>query len=113
MSTFDLFLQASWKVLVASLLIGALLPALFALGVRFLASGRSSVAVSSGGVSTAVSSEGARHGADGGPVGTVAGVVCFAVVVMAVALGLAYIVAAGQGEVLNFDHGYPMFVPKP
>ena len=36
---FELFFAAAWKVLVAGLLLGAGIPALFALGVRFTATG--------------------------------------------------------------------------
>jgi hypothetical protein len=37
---------------------------------------------------------------------------CFAVVLAGVAVGLMYVVAAGQGKVLSFEHVYPTMVPK-
>jgi hypothetical protein len=35
-----------------------------------------------------------------------------AVVLAGIALGLLYVVAAGQGKMLSFDHVYPTIVPK-
>ena len=97
---FSLFLQDAWKVLLYSLLLGAGLPVVYALGVRSLA------LVSSEGSSTA-GVRGARH-----PLGVALATVCFAVVLAGIAVGLLYIVAAGQGKMLSFDHVYPTMVPK-
>ena len=44
----DLFFQAAWKVLVASLVLGAGIPALFALGVRLTATGAGGAAMTEG-----------------------------------------------------------------
>jgi hypothetical protein len=96
---FSLFLQDAWKVLLYSLLLGAGLPVVYALGVR-------SLALVSGGSST----EGVRGGRH--PLGLALATVCFAVVLAGVAVGLLYIVAAGQGKMLSFDHVYPTMVPK-
>jgi hypothetical protein len=90
---WELFTQAAWKVLAAGLLLGAGLPAVFALGVRLSAPRAAETSVPSGG-SRAV------------------GVLCFAVVAVAVALGITVIVAAGFGQVVSFEHGYPTLVPK-
>ena len=38
--------------------------------------------------------------------------VCFALVVLAVALGLTVIVAAGFGKQVSFEHVYPTLVDK-
>ncbi len=95
---FSLFLQDAWKVLLYSLLLGAGLPIVYAVGVRSLA------LVSPG------SSAGER--VERRPFGAILAAMCFAVVLAGVALGLLYIVAAGQGKLLSFDHVYPTMVPK-
>jgi hypothetical protein len=45
--------------------------------------------------------------------GRVLGVVCFAVVLACVALGITYIVASGVGKALSFEHVYPTLTDKP
>jgi len=92
--------EAAWKVLLSGLVIGAGLPALFAVGVRSLAWG-------TGG--TAEVAVGARPH----PAGRVLATACFAVVLAGIGLGLSIIVAAGQGKVVSFDHVYPTFVDEP
>jgi hypothetical protein len=96
---FSLFLQDAWKVLLYSLLLGAGLPIVYALGVRSLAL-----------VSPAPSAAG--DPTERRRLGAILAAVCFAVVLAGVALGLLYIVAAGQGKLLSFDHVYPTMVPK-
>lgn len=83
MDTLTLALDSAAKVLLAGLLIGAGLPAVFALGIRALASR-------------------ARP----------AGYLCFAVVVFGVALGITFIVGTGLGRELSFEHVYPTLVSK-
>lgn len=95
---FSLFLQDAWKVLLYSVILGAGLPIVYALGVRSLALG-------SDGSQTEVSP--GRN-----PVGTVLAAICFLVVVAGVAVGLTYVIAAGKGEQLSFSHVYPTIVPK-
>jgi hypothetical protein len=95
----SVFLQDAWKVLLYSLLLGAGLPVVYALGVR-------SLALVPGATPTADGGERSR------PLGAALAAVCFAVVVAGVAVGLLYIVAAGQGKMLSFDHVYPTVVPK-
>ena len=97
---FSLFLQDAWKVLLYSLLLGAGLPVLYAVGIRAAALG------TAGPDGTGTPSAG-KH-----TVGRVLAAVCFAVVIAGVAIGLAYIVASGQGKMLSFEHGFPTFVPK-
>ncbi|GAA2602466.1 hypothetical protein GCM10010399_36470 [Dactylosporangium fulvum] len=87
-------LGEAWKILLASLVLGAGLPALFALGIRSLAYG-------TGGADSAPR-----------PVGTVLGWLCFVVVLLGVALGLTYIVATGFGRELSFEHVYPTITDK-
>jgi hypothetical protein len=109
MDTLDLFLQAAWKVLTWSLLLGAGLVAVFAVGVRGLAPARQSA--------DRTRSPAGEPTVDNHPrassLGVAAAVLCFLVVATGVALGLTFIVAAGQGDVLSFSHGYPTLVPKP
>jgi hypothetical protein len=96
---FSLFLQDAWKVLLYSLLLGAGLPIVYALGVR-------SLALASPGDASDAETGGRR------PIGVALATVCFVVVLVGVAVGLLYIVAAGQGKMLSFDHVYPTIVPK-
>ncbi|MEI2766429.1 MAG: hypothetical protein V9F82_12195 [Dermatophilaceae bacterium] len=98
MNNVVLALDGAWKVLVAGLVLGAGLPTVFALGVRALAYG-------SGG-----RAELSRE--PGRPIGTVLAYLCFAVVLVGVALGLTYIVASGFGKALSFEHVYPTLVSK-
>jgi hypothetical protein len=93
----DLFFTAAWKVLAAGLVLGAGLPAVFALGVRFSAvgAGATDVPVSTG-----------RAGY------RVLGVACFVVVAVAIALGITVIVAAGFGKLVTFEHLWPTLVDK-
>jgi hypothetical protein len=98
-----LALQGAWKVLLASLILGAGLPALFALGVRSLAYG-------SGGEAqvheTGVTAPTPR------PIGTVVAWILFLIVLLAVALGITFIVASGFGKALSFEHVFPVIVDK-
>lgn len=94
---FVLFVQAAWKVLVAGVVLGAGLPALFALGVRFSA-------VGAGEISEPV--RGPRPGY------RLLGTVCFVVCAVAVVLGILVIVAAGFGKEVSFAHVFPVLVDK-
>ena len=98
---FSLFLQDAWKVLIYSLILGAGLPVVYALGVRASALG---TVGADGAEATAVR----RRQVLGK---TMAGL-CFAVVLAGIGLGLAYIWASGHGDQLSFEHAYPTFVPK-
>jgi hypothetical protein len=98
---FSLFLQDIWKVLLYSLLLGAGLPVVYALGVR--ASALGTVGTDGAGASAVRR----RH-----TLGRALAALCFVVVLAGIAVGLAYIVAAGHGEQLSFEHVYPTFVPK-
>lgn len=93
-------LQAAWKVLLVGLLLGAGLPALFAVGVRSMAYGQ-------GGDAEVGATARAAH-----PVGRLVGALCFLVVALAVVLGIAYVVATGFGKAVGFDHGFPTITDK-
>ena len=92
-------LNAAWQVLAVSLLLGAGLPSLFAVGVRVLAYG-------TGGTAEADPTA-APH-----PVGRLVAYVLFAVVVLVALLGITYIVASGFGKTISFEHVYPAIVDK-
>lgn len=80
-------------MLVAGLLLGAGLPALFACGVRLLAGSAGAV--------------GARR-----IVGRFGAYLVFVVVIAVVLIGLIYIVASGFGKTLSFEHIFPVLVDK-
>jgi hypothetical protein len=97
----SLFLQDAWKVLLYSLLLGAGLPVVYAVGVRAVAIGGGRTSASEGPVVVR------SH-----PLGTALATACFLIVLAGVAVGLTYVVASGQGKMLSFDHVYPTLVPK-
>jgi hypothetical protein len=103
MHTLTLALEGAWKVLLASLVLGAGLPALFALGVR-------SHAYGSGGEAemheTGVTPSTQR------PIGIVVAWILFAVVLLVVLLGITFIVVSGFGKALSFEHVFPVIVDK-
>ena len=98
MNNVTLALDGAWKVLATSLLLGAGLPIIFALGVRaraFAAGGDAEV--------------------DGGPprpIGNLLAVVCLVLVLLGIALGIAIVVASGFGKAVSFQHIYPTIVSK-
>jgi hypothetical protein len=103
MHNVTLALQGAWKVLAASLILGAGLPLIFALGIRSLAWGAGGEAeVHTTGVT----------GPKANPFGTVLGWVLFLVVLAGVALGITFVVATGFGKVMSFDHVYPTIHSK-
>jgi hypothetical protein len=100
---FDLFLQAAWKVLVAGLVLGAGIPALFALGVRFSAAGTGGEAMIATSTSTSTRPN---------PAFKAVGALCFLVAALAVVLGITVVVASGFGKMVSFDHVFPTLVDK-
>jgi hypothetical protein len=96
-------LDGAWKVLLAGLILGAGLPALFAVGIRATAYGV-------GGDAEAHAAGTAGPAAH--PLGRLTGYLCFAIVLVAVALGITFIVASGFGKALSFEHIYPTLVAK-
>lgn len=99
MNNLTLALEGAWKVLVMGLVLGAGLPMIFGLGVRALAMGAGGDAE-------------VDH-APPKPIGKVLATVCFLVVFVAVALGIAVVVASGFGKAVSFEHIYPVLVKKP
>ena len=91
-------LEGALKVLLAGLLLGAGLPAVFALGIRALAYG--------------VGGDAEVDHAPPHPVGKALAALCFAVVVGGVALGLTVVVASGVGKEVVFDPILPVLVDK-
>jgi len=96
MTNVELALEGTWRVLIASLLLGAGLPLVFSLGVRALAIG-------------SAPDEDRLHP---NLLGTVLATLCFAVVLAGIALGITFIVASGFGKALSFEHIYPVLVDK-
>ena len=96
MNNLGFALDGAWRVLLAGLLLGAGLPALFALGVRSLA----------------WSAAGDAADSTSRPLGKVLAFALFAVVVLGVVLGITFIVVTGFGKALSFEHVYPTIVPK-
>ncbi len=84
-----------WHVLLAGLVLGAGVPAMFSLGIRALAMGGA-----------------AQEGGRIRPIGRTLGILCFGIVVLAIALGITFIVASGFGKKLDFEHIYPVLVDK-
>ncbi|MBT0769666.1 hypothetical protein KIH74_12080 [Kineosporia sp. J2-2] len=102
MHTLALEWQAIWKILLTGLALGAGLPTLFAVGVRSLAYGTGGDAEEHApGVTPA------PH-----PVGRAVAYLCFAIVLLVVALGLVMIVASGFGKTLDFSSVYPVLRDK-
>jgi hypothetical protein len=99
-----LFLSAVGQVAVVALVLGAGLPALFALGVRSFALASPDTRGRATGSGSA-----ARLPA---PVLQALGGLCFLVVVLAVVLGLTLIIATGLGQTVSFEHVVPTFAPK-
>jgi hypothetical protein len=97
--------ETIWKVALASLILGAGLPVLFATGIRSLAWGSGGPAEVSG-----ASGEAARPH----PIGKVLGTVIFLVVAYVVASGIVYVVATGKGGGydITFKHLYPEIYQK-
>lgn len=93
-----LLASAAWKVLAVSLLVGAGLPALFAVGVKAMAYGTGGDAE-------------VDHAA-GHPIGRVIGILIFALVLAFIGTGIAIVVASGLGKEVSFENIYPTFVPK-
>jgi len=95
-------LDAAWRVLLVGLVLGAGLPALFALGVRSMAWGT--------GGDAEVHAEGFAPKPH--RVGVIIAYVLFAAVIAIVILGISYIVAHGLGYELTFEGLMPVFVPR-
>jgi hypothetical protein len=88
--------DALWQVLLVGLLLGAGLPALFALGMRSLSTGRTvTVGAGVGGGGSLRDGEGADTSKPSA-LGLAGAVVCFSIVVLAVAFGIVVIIFGKQ-----------------
>jgi hypothetical protein len=83
--------DALWQVLLVGLLLGAGLPALFALGLRSLNTGRT-ISVGSG----TRYSEGSADSSKASPLGITGAVICFAILISALAFGIVVIIFGNQ-----------------
>jgi len=86
--------DALWQVLFVGLLLGAGLPALFALGMRSLSTGRTVTA--GAGVGGSLRDAGGADTSKPSPLGLAGAVVCFSIVVLAVAFGIVVIIFGKQ-----------------
>ncbi len=86
------------QVLGLGLVVGAGLPAIFAIGVRALAYGAGGDAE-------------VDH-APGKPIGTVLAYTLFAIVALVILTGLAIIISSGFGYTVSFEHIFPTFIKK-
>ncbi len=102
MEQFLAALDGSWRVLLIGMLLGAGLPALFALGLRALSWGTGHDATI--GVSAAALKP---H-----PLGRAVAYVLFGLVVLAVVSGITYIAAHGLGWTVTFNGVLPVFTHK-
>ncbi|MFZ0531163.1 MAG: hypothetical protein WAL91_11585 [Propionicimonas sp.] len=95
-------LEASWRVLGVALVLGAGLPAVFALGIRSLAWGAGGEA----------EIQGAGAASKPHVLGRIIAYLLFAFVVLAVILAVGYIAAHGMGMKITFNGIIPVFTPK-
>jgi hypothetical protein len=95
-------LEAIWKVLLWSVILGAGLPAVFALGVRSLAWGSSAEGEASGTVTMG----------GGNPAGKVVAGILFLIVLYCVAAAIVFIIATGKGDDISFTHVIPTIKEK-
>ena len=98
MHNIEFALQGALQVLLVGLVLGAGLPAVFALGIRAMAYG-------AGG--DAEVEQAPPH-----PLGRLLAGLCFAVVVAGVALGITVVVAGGFGKEVVFDPVLPTLVDE-
>jgi len=86
-------LEALWQVIAVGLLLGAGLPALFALGIRSLNSGRTVLVSAAAGDSAGPARDEVSKPS---PLGMAGAVVCFSIVVLAVLFGIVVIIFGKQ-----------------
>lgn len=98
MNNLLLALEGAWHVLLAGLLLGAGLPMIFALGIRALSYG------------VGADADATHHVPH--PFAKGVACLCFALVVLAIVLGIGTIVASGFGMQVVFDGLIPSFVSK-
>jgi hypothetical protein len=103
-------LDTIWKVALASLILGAGLPIIFAMGIRSLAWGTAGAVTAGGGTAGG----GPAPAAKPNPLGKVVAGVLFLIVAYAIVAGLVYIVATGKGSSydITFRHVIPEIYKK-
>lgn len=95
-------LDGGWRVLLVGMVLGAGLPAMFAFGIRALAWGTGGDAeIHETGVIIK------PH-----PLGRALAYTMFGLVILAVLLGIGYILAHGLGMTITFNGIVPVFTPK-
>lgn len=104
MDVIRLALEAAGKVLLVGLTLGAGLPLLFALGVRLMAVGTTSAGEGGHGREISAASSQVMLSRAGAAV-------LFGVVVLAVLVGIAFVVASGAGYSIDFS-GWPSLKEK-
>jgi hypothetical protein len=98
---WELEAAALGQIALAAVVLGAGLPALFALGIRASAWGRGGSAEAAAG-----------GGHPPHPLGRVLSTAVFALVVLVALLGVGFIVASGYGKAVSFENVYPTVVDK-
>ena len=99
MNIWGLFFNAIGQILLVCVIVGAGLPAIFALGVRWMAEG-------AGGAAEVGSDVKPKPGFK------VLGVLAFAIVLVVILMALAIIVSGGFGYAVDFSHVIPTFHRK-
>ncbi len=89
-------LGALWQVLLVGILLGAGLPALFALGLRSLNTGRVHAATAGAGGYDASDAESGRDSSKPSPAGLAGAIVCFTILIAAVVFGIIVIIFGNQ-----------------
>ena len=95
-------LDATWRILLIGVVLGAGLPALFAFGVQALAWGT--------GGDSEIHDEGAKLQPH--LIGRILAYTMFTIVVLTVLAGIGYIVVHGFGITITFNGVIPVFTPK-
>ncbi|MFT4080948.1 MAG: hypothetical protein QM638_00030 [Nocardioides sp.] len=96
-------LDGAWKVLLAGLILGAGLCAVYAVGIR-------GMALSAAGSGEA--GQGGQGGRQGNAIGYVIAGVCLLIVLYGIVSGIMIVLGSGLGKDVTFDHVIPMFTEK-
>lgn len=98
MNLLRMFFGEIAMVLLVGVVVGAGLPAIFAIGIRGLAYGA--------GGDAEISHE------KGHPIGKLVAALCFGVVLLVIAMGITIVVSSGLGYKVDFGTGLPTFSHK-
>lgn len=102
MEALRLLADESLRVLVVGLVLGAGVPAVFALGIRALAIG-------SEGAGHHDATEDTMHGS---MVGKALAAICFLIVAYAIVTGILVIIGSGLDKEVSFEHVIPLLTDK-